>query len=330
MPGPIEIWNRWDTVHFVHIAVHGYSTSPGLFAHDTAFFPLYPLAIKGLHALGLAPVPAGLLISYLAGIVACAYLHRLATEQLGEGTGRNAVLLLLLAPTTVFLAAAYSESLFLAGAIAAFYYARRQQWVLAGVGAAVAMGTRAAAIFLLLGLAVEFAVKRDFAGRRIGQAAAGLAIALVPLAAYCIYLGVTRGDPFDFLAAQRAGWYRTFVGPVKSFSATWGTWNDSQPTNWIFAWRLEILAAAAGVAFTVWAFVKKWWGYGVYMAATLVYLLTSTWYFSVPRLLLGLFPIFLLLADWARSPPRREALLAVMGPVAAIGIVVFTQGAWFF
>lgn len=330
VPGFLTIWDRWDTVHFVHIALHGYGARHGFFSHDTAFFPAYPLAIRGLHYLGLEPVAAGLVVSFVAGIVACAYLHRLATDQLGPGAGPRAVLFLLLAPTAVFLAAAYSESLYLAGAIAAFYYARRQLWPAAGVAAALAMATRAAALFLLLGLAVEFVVQRRFSLRRVGAAMAAAAIALLPLAAYCAYLAVQGGDALEFLAAQRAGWYRTFVGPVGSFLATWRTWNEAQPTNWIFAWRLEIVAAALGVGFTLWALLKRWWGYGVYMAATMAYLLTSTWYFSIPRLLLGLFPIPLLLAGWAQTRARRDLMLAVLGPLSALGVIVFTQGAWFF
>jgi Gpi18-like mannosyltransferase len=283
-----------------------------------------------VSVVGISPVGAGLIVSYVAGVIGCAYLFRLAEEQLGSGTGRCVALFLLLAPTAVFLTAPYSESLFLAGAIAAFYYARRDEWIASGISAAVAMGARAAALFLVLGLVIEFMTQPGPLGRRLGKAMVGLGIALLPLVAYCVYLAVVKNDAFDFLAAQRAGWYRTFVGPIRSFSATWGTWNDSQPTNWIFAWRLEILAAFAGVGFTIWAVVKRWWGYAAYMAATLIYLMTSTWYFSIPRLMLGLFPIFLLLGDWARSPARRELLIAVMGPVAALGVIVFTQGAWFF
>src|SRR5919202_2822559 len=44
----VEIWDRWDTVHFVNIAQHGYSATHGFFSHDAAFFPLYPLRLKGL------------------------------------------------------------------------------------------------------------------------------------------------------------------------------------------------------------------------------------------------------------------------------------------
>ncbi len=329
VPSLLQIWDRWDTQHFVHIALHGYSGT-GPFANDTAFFPLFPLTIRVLHAAGLDPVAAGMLVSYLASIVAGAVLLRLAEEQVGPGTGRTALLLLLVAPTAVFLVAAYSEALFLAGAIGAFYLARHERWLGAGACAAVAMGARAAGLFLLAGLAVELLTARRRAPGRWSRAVLGGIVALIPLAAYCAYLWHGTGDALDFVAAQRAGWQRTFVGPVASFLNTWRSWSEGEPTNWIFAWRLEIVAAAAGVGFTVWAFVRRWWGYGTYMALTLGYLLTSTWYYSVPRLLLGLFPIFLLLASWAGRGARRDALLVVSALCAALGVIVFTRGAWYF
>jgi hypothetical protein len=59
-------------------------------------------------------------------------------------------------------------------------------------------------------------------------------------------------------------------------------------------------------------------------------LLTSTWYFSIPRMLLSMFPAVLLLASLTESQRRHEAALLILAPVAAIGVVVYTQGAWWF
>jgi hypothetical protein len=86
-----------------------------------------------------------------------------------------------------------------------------------------------------------------------------------------------------------------------------------------------------GVFFLVWALRKKEWGYATYMAATLAALMTSSWYFSIPRILLTLFPMVLFLAGWTLNNDRRhESTILVMAPLAALGVVVFTQGIWFF
>ena len=158
-----------------------------------------------------------------------------------------------------------------------------------------------------------------------------MALGSLPLLAYGAYLARTTGSPFSFIEAQRAGWYRTFTGPVDSFRATWETWNGSYTTNWLFAWRVEILAAGVGLLFLAWALKKKEWGYATYMGATLAALMTSSWYFSIPRILLTLFPMVLFLAEWSKDNPRRhENALMVLAPLAALGVLVFTQELWFF
>jgi hypothetical protein len=59
--------------------------------------------------------------------------------------------------------------------------------------------------------------------------------------------------------------------------------------------------------------------------------MTSSWYFSIPRILLTLFPMVLLLAGWTLNNDRRhESTILVMASLAALGVVVFTQGIWFF
>ncbi|HZK52083.1 MAG TPA: mannosyltransferase family protein, partial [Actinomycetota bacterium] len=160
--GVLDMWTRWDARHFLEIAEFGY-TDPRTDPHATAFFPLWPLLIRAFSATGLSPALAAMLMSAAASVVAVAYLYRLAEEEpqnggagsagpQNGGAGRRASLYLLFFPSAVFLVAPYSESLFLAGAIPAFYYARRGRWLVSGALAAVAMGARAAGAFLLVGL----------------------------------------------------------------------------------------------------------------------------------------------------------------------------------
>jgi len=329
--GFFDIWVRWDARHFLQVAEFGYTdvrTDP----HATAFFPLYPLAIRALGATGLPPAAAGMLISTAATVVACAYLFCLAEEEMGEGAGRRACLYLVLFPTTVFLIAPYSEALFLAGAVPAFYYARKGRWLHAALPAAVAAGSRAAGLFLLFGLALEVLRRGDFRRAVLARAGAALGLAVLPVLAFAGYLLAVKGDALYFLVDQREGWYRDFVGPVQSFTNTWNlTSSQGSPTNWIFTWRMEIIAAAVGVALVIWALAKREWGYAGFVGSMMAALLTSTWYFSIPRMLLTMFPAVLVLVELtSRRPIRHELAIAVMAPVAALGVLVFTRGAWFF
>src|ERR671919_756118 len=328
--GFFDIWVRWDARHFLEVAEFGYTdvrTDP----HATAFFPLYPLLIKALGAAGLPLPAAGMLISTGATVVACAYLYALAEEEVGEGAGRQAALYLVLFPTAVFLIAPYSEALFLAGAVPAFYYARRGLWLFAALPAAVAVGARAAGLFLLFGLALEVVRRGDFGRGVVARAGIALGAAALPVLAYGGYLLAVKGDAFYFLGGQRGGWDRGFVGPGQAFINTWNlTASEGSPTNWIFTWRMEIVAAALGVGLVLWALVRREWGYAGFMGAMMAALLTSTWYFSIPRMLLTMFPAVLVIAEFTHGRPmRHELVVAVMAPVAALGVVVFTRGAWF-
>ena len=328
--GFFDIWHTWDARHFTRIAIHGYF-NPQTDPNAAAFFPLFPLMIDGLMQLGIAPHLGGMLISFVASIVAGAYLYRLAESDVGEGAGRRALLYLFLFPTAVFLVAGYTEALFLAGAIAAFYYARQGRWYLVAVPTAVAMATRLAGLFLILGLIAEFLRQRKFTKDRVVPAFLSLAVGLLPFFLYLLFLQIASGSFMEFRNAQLRGWGRTVVTPWESFRATWDTWNDPHPTNWIFAWRVEILSVLVGLFFTGWAFLKREWGYGTYMLATLAVLMTSTWYFSIPRMLLSLFPIMILLAHFAHdNPDRHQNVLVVTAPLATMGVIVFTQGKWFY
>jgi Gpi18-like mannosyltransferase len=335
--GFLDIWNRWDTRHFMTVADLGWVDPDVLAARPAAFFPLYPLAIRALSAIGFAPILAGLLISTLSTWVACAYLIKLADEEIGGGAGRRAALYLLLFPTAVFLVAPYSEALFIAGAIPAFYYARRARWLAAALPAAVASATRAAGMFLIAGLVFEYvrqAIRdRTWLGRRLRDAVIAVAAAAAPIVAFGTYLWLTRGTAMQYFIDQREGWGRNFpTNPIVAFQATWNTrLGAGYPTNWIFAWRIEILAAIAGILLTIWAALRKEWGYTAYMGLFMVSLMMSSWYFSIPRMLLSFFPVMVFLADATKNDERRHELALVsLAPIATLGVILFTRGAWFF
>jgi hypothetical protein len=75
---------RWDSAWYLVIAHYGYR--PELSAYGTsardAFFPLYPLGLRALSDLGLAPVLAGVLFSLVAFAAALYGIHRLCTLEL--------------------------------------------------------------------------------------------------------------------------------------------------------------------------------------------------------------------------------------------------------
>ena len=63
----IDSFARWDTWYYLRIAAGGYGHAPpGGIAHEAAFFPLYPMLVRGVAELtGLPLLYAGLAVSWI-------------------------------------------------------------------------------------------------------------------------------------------------------------------------------------------------------------------------------------------------------------------------
>src|SRR4051812_1203856 len=134
--GDLAYWARWDGVHYLYVAAHGYAAET---IKQTAFFPLYPLAARLLTAPLGDPVLAGLVVSLVSFAIALVLLYRVAEFEWGRAVARRAVLCLACFPSAFFFNATYSESLFLALSLGAVWAVRvRRDLVLACTLAALA------------------------------------------------------------------------------------------------------------------------------------------------------------------------------------------------
>ncbi len=338
----LGLWNQWDARIFISLAQFGYTTSPGHPENAEAFFPLFSLLVRGVIALGIGPVAAALAINTLALVVACRYLYELAADSVGVGLGSRTVLFLALFPTSVFLVVPYSETLFLVGAVTSFLFARRRRWLPAGIGAAIAVGSRPLGIFLVVGLVVDFVRQKQFSARDVRSAVVGFAVAVLPLVLFGSYLWSARGSPVYFLTAERLGWQRTFVGPIASFRNSVhavfsnpysypGRFGSLRQVAGIVITVGEIFALVLILVVTAWSARRREWGWATFLGLTALALGTSTTYYSVPRMLLSLFPVMLFLAVVTRSH-RAIYIAAVFVSVVGlcVGTVLFTHGLWFY
>ncbi|NHC47372.1 mannosyltransferase family protein [Motilibacter aurantiacus] len=331
----VRRWAQWDWHHFEYIARNGYDSrfDPNI----EAFFPGLPLVLRAVHAVGVDGALAGLLVSLVAGAFASVALAQLGELDGPRGTGERAVLLLTLSPAAVFLAAGYTEALFLGFALPAWLCARRGQWWAAGLLGAAASTTRVTGLFLAAALVVQFVTDRP--RRDWGQAPA-LVLPFLPVLGYMAYLRNLRGpctptsdEVCGWLAWQRAqerGWGRSFEWPWTVFSNTWdAAFGQSQAIAFRMDFRLELLAMAVGVALTVYLLVRREWGEATYVGLSVVALGTSTWYFSTPRASLLWFPLWIALARaTVRRPKLLVLYLAAVAPLAAHWTILFVDGRW--
>lgn len=341
-PGFLEQWDHWDVGLFRKVAEFGY------FSHaykdlTEPFFPGMPFLMRVVHLVVRDWIAAGLLVSFLAGAVASVMLWRLAEEESGPVAARRAVLYLVLFPYAVFLFAGYSESLFLAFAVSAWWAARHDRWLLAGVLGAAAAATRITGVVFAAALAVQYLTQRlgsrpasvpllsrASLRRVIALDAVWLLLPAVPVYAYFAFLHSRTGHWDAYSRALKTGWGRDTVSPVQALRTTWGqAQNVHQSAQFLWSWRAELLAMLIGVVLTVALLVARRWGEATYVGLNVALLSTSSYYASGVRALMVWFPAYLLLARCSlRWRWLHEPLAWVSGALMAGIALAFSQGSW--
>ncbi|GAA2904947.1 membrane protein [Actinoplanes cyaneus] len=310
-----DVWHRllvWDGGWFLRVALNGYphgytyDANHVLQANELAFFPLYPMLIRGVTLLGVAPNVAAVGVAWIASIGAAIALHLLGTSLYGKRAGWALVAICCSAPVSVVLSMAYSESLFLALVAGMLVAAHRRAWfpaALLGLGAALTRPTGAAAA-LALAVAALMAVRHE-RNKLPPLAAAATALAGVPL--FLGWVGWRVGDWTAWFKIQTAGWGTSFDYGSSTISFLEATFTGAD--GWVqVSVGLILLAAlaAAGVALAQ----KPWLPLAVYgvVAMILVYG-QAGFYHSKPRLLL---PVLLTLLPSVIAAARARPRVAVL------------------
>ncbi|MFF3458881.1 mannosyltransferase family protein [Streptomyces sp. NPDC002730] len=333
-PPLMSRWEQWDWTHFLNIAEDGYfpgSGGQGTGRPDNreAFFPGFPLALRAVHVVVPDWTVAGLVISFASGAVAVLALSRIAQLHLpGSRTGPRAVFFLLLSPCAVFLAAGYTEALFLACALPAWLAAKKGNWPLAAVLACLATTVRVSGIFLAVALVVEFATAGE--GRRRWRCLPWLMLPALPLLAYTWYLQAYTGDWMAWKHAQERGWFRQFHAPWEAWHNTWdAAFSHAQTTGYALMFQAELVAMVVGVVLLCVLAIRRRWPEAAFIGLNLWALGTSYWYMSIPRASLLWWPLWVALAEWSLQRPwAKTAYICAASPLMTILAVAFTSGRW--
>lgn len=221
-PGPgravAELPNRWDADWYIGIASGGYRYRPTAEArwNRLAFFPAYPMTLRAVaHVL---PVPrssaawgwVGVALSLGAFAWASMYVYRLAARW---GTDPHFTVAILAAyPFALFFGGVYTESFFLLGTAATFWYFGQGSFGRAAVWGVFTGLVRPNAMLLAAPLAVwMFASRSPVRNDRRWWAALAVFAPLLGNSLYSAYLWQLTGDPLIWISAQE-GWGRTYLG----------------------------------------------------------------------------------------------------------------------
>jgi hypothetical protein len=344
--GALSPLARWDAVWYLRIAESGYAGSEG----RAAFFPLYPLLVRGVGELGGGSPAALLLAAYVislaAFLAALTLLWRLVSLELGRPLARPALLLLAVFPAALYFGAPYSESLFLLASVGAFYAARTGRFAWAGAALFAATATRSAGLLLVVPLALLWWGQRPDR-RRVGQLA-WLALGPLAVALYSLHLGLAEGNALAFLDVQGA-WYRHFAGPlggvwdgiVAGFDGARQLLSGSREPVYfkqaagdpfrvasVNVMLLAALAFALVAAAGVWRRLPP--AYGAWVSAALLLPLSFPVgpqpLMSLPRFVAVLFPVFMWLAIVCEE--RRITDRVVAASALGLGLFTATFASW--
>jgi hypothetical protein len=312
-------WVGWDSGWYTHIAERGYFYRPGE-QSSVAFFPLYPLAVRGVEALGPDVHQAGVLVTLLCGPLALLLFLRWARSLVDEPLALQAALLLALYPYAFFLyGVMYSDALFLLLVVGAFLLLEKGHLGLAVLLGAVATAARPVAPAVVLGLMARRLEWKRQRGERWTAMDLLPVLSALGFLLYMLYLEQRFDAPFAFVEVQSAwgqepGW-RAWL------KLSWFKTVFSPDTNTETALRLWIHALLTlGAVALVWpTFKRLGWGYGVYCAVLVGIPTVSTKDFmGMGRYLISAFPLFLTLALLLRDHPRVRHGLLALGAVSLV------------
>ena len=336
-------WNHWDAANYTRIAQFGYQT-----IYDTAFFPLFPLLIKGIASLfgNNGYIAIGMLLSNLALLGALFVLYQIAADVLGEQVGRRTLLYLCIFPTAFFFFAAYNESLFLFLTASSFLAMRRQKWWLAGILGLFAALTRSAGLLLVIPFLYELWITRDSlttSDQNVSHKILSLMLRvfplfLIPLGSlfYCFYCWKLFQNPLAFAAVQ-SHWDRHTTWP---WVGIWTTLRELfliQPFGSFFEVHLllDLAATISFIALAILGWRKLRMSYNIWIMLLLFYMLISPAVaqhdvlVSNQRFVLEMFPAFITLAMLGVKYPRLHLGLLIAFPfLQATLAVLFVLNRW--
>ncbi|HZH02872.1 MAG TPA: hypothetical protein VEY30_03740, partial [Myxococcaceae bacterium] len=232
--------------------------------------------------------------------------------------------LLLLYPFSLYLyGAVYSDALFLALVLGAFWCLEKGRSGWAAVLGALATATRPLAPAVVLGLTVRQIERARLEGRPLRFRDAVPLLASVGFLAYCAFLYAKFGDPLAFAHVQGAPGWDQAPGWHSWLKVTWfervldpATSLRGQARLWIHA-----LTACGALALVIPTGRRLGWGYAVYCAVAVgIPFVSSKDFMGMGRYVLSSFPLFLTGASVLEGRPRLRVTWLVVSGTGLAGL----------
>lgn len=305
-----EAFVRWDGANFLRLAEHGYQSEGDLRVY-LVYLPAYPYTVMALNFIFHSFLITALIVSAIAALIAGFLLQQLVRVDGGDDAeATRALWYMTLFPTAYFLAMPYSEAMFLMFVVAAFLAARTEHWGWAGVTAALATATRIQGLAILPGLAVEALVRYRW---EAPLKAYWLVLAPMGFIAYLGINWIVADDPFRFVDIQDEHWSQHRIWPWEFLRDTVESIRLQEPGfNRAAIYELRLIFVASAAALLVLGARRLPLSYQAMGWATVIMMMMSSWQLSMPRYMLGVFPLFLVMAYYGRNPVVHQVIMSTM------------------
>jgi len=187
--------------------------------------------------------------------------------------------------------------------VASFYYARKERWAISGILGMLSALTRITGIIILPILLVEYLYQKQFRKENIRKDVLWLFVIGLGFLIYLIINYVTFGDPFQFLEVQKQNWKMKLSPPTTGFLTALSYLGADDINKTLNQGWFQIVFAILGLGLTVYSFFRIRLSYSLYALANWLIVTSTSFWISVPRFMLTLFPIFIVLALLGR---RKE------------------------
>jgi hypothetical protein len=153
------------------------------------------------------------------------------------------------------------------------------------------------------------------------------------LAGFLIYLGINyqvTGSPFTFLTVESQHWFNRF-DPLSGLggAVSWTT-QATYPYN-LTSGFFPVVFAVLGlvmILLAVWRRLRP--SYVLFMFLSWGLAVSTSWWISVPRYVMGMFPMFFLMGLLVKRKAVTVAILAVSIALLLYFTVLFAIGWWAF
>lgn len=336
LPWFVERFASFDGLHYIKIAETGYAFNAA------AFLPLYPLLIKlGVDLTGLSPVAMGILISMTALFGTLIILPKyLLSLGLTSKQWPWIIASFLTFPTSFFLQAVYTESLFVFLVITALYFAHKRRYPQMALFGFLAGITRITGFFLAIPFFLEIA-KDIHQKQQIKQYLVKLSVVTAPvfgMIAFIGFLWVTTGDPLKLLHAQvnfNQNRSTSFILPLQVIYRYIKIFLTARPNFQYFIAVVEFVTVAGVCAILIcdgWKIYKRrrreWLsraGLNLFAWGSILLPMFSGTFLSMPRFILPLVTIFIVLGE-LKNILLKISIMTVFTILHIILLMAFIQG----